>query len=39
MDTQTRTLPDGRMLTLWPLTFDRWRISVGPDDLYVDDNW
>lgn len=36
----TRTLPDGRVLTVIPLTFGRGRLCVGPPgDVWFDDQW
>ena len=36
----TRLLPDGRRLTVTPLTYGRARLHVGPDGaLYYDDEW
>ena len=36
----SRILPDGRLLTVVPLTYARARLCVGPADLPVyDDGW
>jgi hypothetical protein len=35
-----KTLPDGRVAVVHPLTFDRARISVGPAGAaWFDDSW
>lgn len=34
-----RTLPDGRILIVNPLTFGRARLTVGRDYLGYDDGW
>lgn len=40
MDHFTRFLEDGRELTIYPLTFGRARISVGPSGgCFIDNSW
>jgi len=34
-----KTFPDGRIGFVIPLTFGRGRITVGHDDLFIEDNW
>jgi hypothetical protein len=34
-----RTLPDGRLLFVVPLTFGRARLTVGSDEWGCDDGW
>ncbi len=34
-----RTLPDGRLLFVVPLTFGRARLTVGRDESTYDDGW
>lgn len=35
-----RDLGDGRAISVIPLTYDRARITIGPDNLYTyDDGW
>lgn len=36
-----RVLPDGRVLDVWPLTFGRSRLHIGPevDGMFYDDSW
>jgi hypothetical protein len=36
----SRTLPDGRVVHINPLTYGRARLSVGPaDEMFYDDEW
>ncbi len=37
--TARRTLPDGRLLFVVPLTFGRARLTVGRDEYTYDDGW
>ena len=34
-----KTLADGRIATVTPLTFHRARITVGPDEEFIDDGY
>lgn len=34
-----KTLPDGRTITVTPLTFDRARINIGRGIDFYDDSW
>lgn len=34
-----KILPDGRVVTVMPLTFGRARITIGPDERTYDDSW
>jgi hypothetical protein len=36
---QWRQLDDGRWLTLMPLTYDRLRVTIGRDRIFIDDSW
>ena len=32
-------IPDGRIVCLMPLTYNRARICIGPDKVLVDEGW
>jgi hypothetical protein len=36
-----RSLPDGRYVSVWPMTFGKFRLQVAPstDSLFFDDGW
>lgn len=34
-----RPLPDGRVITVIPLTFSRARVTIGPDAPWYQDQW
>lgn len=34
-----RKLPDGRLLALLPLTYDRLRLTIGYSKIEYDDGW
>lgn len=39
MDWPTKTLPDGRVVDIIPLTFGRARINIGDGRYTYDDGW
>jgi hypothetical protein len=34
-----RTLPDGRILSVIPLTYGRGRVTIARDRMFYDDAW